>query len=223
MLIYGAGGHAKVIVSLLRDSGVEVAAIFDDDPVGKVLGNLFISGPYDRNVYEDQQLILAIGDNFIRKKHALQVSHRFANAFHSSSLIERNVPFGLGNVVLHRAVIQTDSIIGNHCIVNTGALVDHECKISDFVHISPGSVLCGNVTVGECTLIGAGSVVVPNVVIGKNCIIGAGSVVTKDIPDGAIARGNPARIIKQTHYGKENLAFASAHGRDGDDVHSTGF
>ncbi|MCF2506528.1 acetyltransferase [Dyadobacter sp. CY107] len=222
MLIYGAGGHAKVIISLLMDSGASVKAIFDDNPAKRIFKGITVIGSYDPGLHMNEALILAIGDNATRAQLAAKIGHRFANVFHHSSLINRNAHFGLGNVVLHRAVIQTDTIIGNHCIVNTGAIVEHECKISDFVHIAPGSVLCGNVTVGECALIGAGSVVVPNVVIGKNCLIGAGSVVTKNIPDGAIIRGNPARIIKQTHYGKKNLALATAYGRDGNDLHSAG-
>ncbi|WP_084439763.1 acetyltransferase [Dyadobacter alkalitolerans] len=222
MVIYGAGGHAKVIISILHDADVEINAVFDDDPVRKTCAGFPVLRAYDPDLYPDQPLIFAIGDNFIRKKLALRVSHCFSNAFHSSCLIDSDVQLGVGNVVLHRSVIQTDTTIGNHCIINTGAIVEHDCKISDFVHIAPGSVLCGNVAVGECTLIGAGSVVVPNVNIGKNCVIASGSVVTKNIPDGAIARGNPARIIKQTHYGKENLAVPATYGRDGNDLHSTG-
>ncbi|SKC10357.1 acetyltransferase [Dyadobacter psychrophilus] len=222
MLIYGAGGHAKVIISLLRNSGTSVKAIFDDDPAKRTFEEISVTGSYDPDLHVHETLILAIGDNAKRAQLAAKIVHRFENVFHYSSLIDRDVRFGLGNVILHCAVIQTDAIIGNHCIINTSAIIEHECKISDFVHIAPGSVLCGNVTVGECTLIGAGSVVVPNVVIGKNCLIGAGSVVTKNIPDGVIVRGNPARIITQTHYGKENLALATAYGRHGNDLHSAG-
>ncbi|MCF2490437.1 acetyltransferase [Dyadobacter sp. CY347] len=222
MLLYGAGGHAKVMVSLLLDLRIEVHAIFDDNPARKTFAGSSVINIYNPDLFVHEPLILAIGNNFIRKELALKVDHSFVNVFHSSCLIESNVQFGVGNVVLHWAVIQTETVIGNHCIINTGSIVEHECRISDFVHIGPGSVLCGNVSIGECTLIGAGSVVVPNVIIGKNCVIGAGSVVTKHIPDGAIVRGNPARIIKQTHYGKENLAFAPTYGRDGNDLHSTG-
>lgn len=219
MLIYGAGGHAKVIISLLKDLGIEITAIFDDDPLKKSISNLNILGCYDRYIHQDQPIILAIGENLTRRRLAKMVGHPFANAFHNSCLIDSAVQFGLGNVVMHRAVIQVDSNIGNHCIINTGALIDHDCRIADFVHIGPGAVLCGNVMVGACTLIGAGSVVIPNVIIGKNCIIGAGSVVTKNIPDNTTVCGNPARIIKQTHYGKENLAVAAAYERDRNDLH----
>jgi len=94
-------------------------------------------------------------------------------------------------------IIQSCSEIGSHCIINTGASVDHDCKVEDFVHISPHATLCGNVTVGEGTWIGAGTIIIPGVKIGKWCIIGAGSVVTKDIPNHVLAIGNPCKVIKQ--------------------------
>ena len=98
---------------------------------------------------------------------------------------------------MHGSIIQSDTIIGRHCIINTKASIDHECVINDFVHISPGSVLCGNVIVGEGTWIGAGSIIIPGVKIGKNSIIGAGSVVVKDLPDGVVAYGNPCKVIRE--------------------------
>ena len=81
--------------------------------------------------------------------------------------------------------------------MNTGAAIDHECVLEDYVHVSPHATLCGNVHVGEGTWIGAGSVINPGVRIGKWTIIGSGSVVCKDIPDGVVAYGSPCRIMKK--------------------------
>ena len=88
------------------------------------------------------------------------------------------------------------SRIGDGCILNTGCIIEHECTIANFVHIAPGSVLLGNVCVGESSLIGANAVIKPGVIIGSNVTIGAGSVVLRDIPDGETWAGNPARKIK---------------------------
>jgi sugar O-acyltransferase (sialic acid O-acetyltransferase NeuD family) len=95
------------------------------------------------------------------------------------------------------AIIQASSVVGKHCIINTGASVDHDCNIADFVHISPHATLCGDVTVGEGSWIAAGATIIPGVKIGKWCVIGAGSVVTKDIPDYSLAAGNRCKIIKK--------------------------
>ena len=82
-------------------------------------------------------------------------------------------------------------------IINTGASVDHECVIEDYAHISPHSTLCGNVHIGEGTWICAGATVIQGVKIGKWCVVAAGSIVKKDIPDGTIVAGSPAKILKR--------------------------
>ncbi len=87
-------------------------------------------------------------------------------------------------------------LVGKHCIINSNASVDHDCILEDFVHISPNATLCGGVFVGKCSHIGAGAVIIPGKRIGKNAIVGAGAVVISDIPDNAVAVGNPARVIR---------------------------
>ena len=93
-------------------------------------------------------------------------------------------------------IINSQVIIGKGCIVNTGAIIDHECEIGDFSHIAPGATLSGNVKVGKSCFIGANSTVIQGVKIGNNVIIGAGAVVIKDVPDNITIVGNPAKIIK---------------------------
>lgn len=83
------------------------------------------------------------------------------------------------------------------CILNSGCIVEHQCRIASFVHVAPGVVLCGGVTVGKGSHIGAGSVVKEGITIGENVLIGAGSVLVRDTPDNVVAFGNPCRVIKQ--------------------------
>lgn len=196
MLLYGASGHAKVLVSILRASGQEVSAIFDDDLNKKDLGTIPVIGSYDPNHQPAAPLIIAIGYNVIRRKVAERIQHRFGTAIHPTALLDESVTVGEGTVVMHGAIVQAGTCLGNHVIVNTGATVDHDCYLSDFVHVAPGVTLCGSVRVGENTLIGAGSVIAPNLSIGADCLVAAGSVVTVSIPDGTTVRGNPARIIR---------------------------
>jgi acetyltransferase-like isoleucine patch superfamily enzyme len=65
------------------------------------------------------------------------------------------------------------------------------------VHIAPGAVLAGNISVGENSFIGANSVVRQGVKIGSGVILGAGSVVIKNIPDNEIWAGNPAKKLNR--------------------------
>ncbi len=197
MLLYGASGHAKVIISCLKATEVKVLGIFDDDLTKKNLWTIPVIGSYDTNYLPNAPLIIAIGINAIRQKIARLVEHRFSMVIHPSAIVDESVAIGEGTVIFHNAVVQADTHIGKHVIINTSTSIDHDCTIADFVHIAPNATLCGGISVGEGTLIGAGSVVAPNLHIGKNCLIAAGAVVTTNIPDFAIVRGNPGRIIKR--------------------------
>jgi sugar O-acyltransferase (sialic acid O-acetyltransferase NeuD family) len=140
--------------------------------------------------------IIAIGDNSIRKKVAERTRHAFTNAIHPSVILSKFATLGNGNMLLHGSIVQAQSRIANHVIINTGTNVDHDCVIEDYVHLAPGVVLCGCVSVGEGAFIGAGTVVIPGKKIGAWATVGAGSVVISDIPEFAVAVGNPAKVIK---------------------------
>lgn len=195
MLLFGAGGHAKVIISNLNDSGIFVTGIFDDDLTKSTMSKYHFLGAYNPEYLPSELLIISIGSNEIRSQVAEKINHSYGKVIHTSALIDKSCTIEKGTVIMHRCVIQADTKIGKHVIINTMASIDHDCVISDFVHIAPGVVLCGNVHIGEKTLIGVGSVVVPNIRIGKNCLVTAGSVITQDIPDNTITRGNPARFF----------------------------
>ena len=177
--IYGKGGHAKVVNSVLKSRHPKRVAFWDDKDYHKD-----IKGHW----------IIAIGDNANRKKIADKLGDNdYATILAESSLVY-NSEIGCGSQILHRAVVQVGTTIGKHCIINTCASVDHDCVLEDFSFIGPNATLCGGVVIGEGSFIGAGAVILPYIKIGKGCMIGAGSIVTKDIPDNTIAYGNPAKI-----------------------------
>ena len=192
MYLYGASGHAKVIVDCVEANGQEITLLYDDNKDVKSLLDIPVVSP--NNV--QGPLVISIGSNKIRKKIADTLSVLFATVVHPTAIVSKRANLGVGTVVMQGAIIQSGVLIGKHAIVNTGASVDHECVLGDFVHISPHCTLCGNVTVGEGSWIGAGTTIVPGVKIGSWCVIGAGSVVTKNIPDGKLAVGNRCKIIK---------------------------
>ncbi len=193
MFLYGAGGHAKVIMDILKAEGKLVEALIDDNKELNELMGVKVLHSINQTM---SPLIVSIGDNNTRRLIAEKVNATFGIAIHPSAIISDSVKIDVGTVVMQGVIIQACTQIGRHCIVNTGASIDHECVIDDFVHISPRVTLCGNIHVGEGTWIGAGTVVIPGVKIGRWSIIGAGSVVDKDIPDGVLALGNRCRIIK---------------------------
>jgi len=191
MYLYGASGHAKVIVDIIQSQGKQLTGMIDDNPaINELMGY-----PVYHQLENPSPIIVSIGDNKIRRKVVGKLQKvEFETAVHPSAILSPQAVIGEGSVVMQGAIIQSNVVIGKHCIINTGASVDHDCKIEDFVHISPHATLCGNVTLGEGAWIGAGAVVIPGIKIGKWAIVGAGSVVTKDIPDNVVVVGNPARI-----------------------------
>lgn len=193
MYLYGASGHAKVLIDILRANNEAIEALFDDNEAIHSLLNY----PVLRSSEVCGPLIISIGNNGIRKKIVENLDVEYGNAFHPSAIISKEAEIKEGTVVMQGAIIQSNTYIGRHCIINTGASVDHECVVNDFVHISPHCTLCGNVQVGEGTWIGAGTTIIPGVKIGKWSVIGAGSVVTKDIPDNVLAVGNRCKVIKR--------------------------
>lgn len=192
MYLYGASGHAKVVIDILKALGEQIEGLVDDNPdINKLMGI-----PVIHDCIDLSPMIVSIGVNANRKKIVNKLNCDFGSAIHPSALVAGTARIDEGTVVMQGTIVQVDTQIGKHCIINTGASVDHECRIEDFVHLSPHVTLCGNVTVGEGSWIGAGSVVLPGVKIGKWSVIGAGSIVSQNIRDGVLAVGNRCKIIK---------------------------
>jgi sugar O-acyltransferase (sialic acid O-acetyltransferase NeuD family) len=201
IILQGGGEHARVVLDVLLETEWPVLAIFDPKYSGDLFG-VTQQGIYGPRFHPEAKAVVAIGDNRIRKKVAATTEHAFTNVIHPSASISKRAQLGVGNMVLHHVIVQAQSKIGNHVILNTGSQIDHDCIIHDHVHVAPGAVICGTVKIGEGTFIGAGAVVIPGKTIGAWVTVGAGSVVIQDIPDYAVVVGNPARIIK---YADKNI------------------
>jgi|LauGreStaDraftv2_3_1035109.scaffolds.fasta_scaffold02099_2 sugar O-acyltransferase (sialic acid O-acetyltransferase NeuD family) len=195
VILYGASGHSKVIIDILNLRNIQIKKIIDDHTDLISIDTIPIFKNIDFLLNEN--MIIAIGDNFIRKQINNNNNNiNYINAIHPNTDISPTVTIGNGTVVMAGAVINSGSKIGEHCIINSKALVEHDCIISDFVHISPGVQLAGSVKVGEGTQIGIGAIVIQGLKIGKWATIGAGAVIIRDVPDYAVIVGNPGKIIK---------------------------
>jgi len=196
--IYGASGHAKVIIEIIEGASGFINELYDDDPSKKLLLKYKVN--HDRNIFHLSNVywIIAIGNNLIRKNIAEKNLLHYGVAVDIRANISKTVEIGKGTVIMPGVSINCCSKIGLHSIINTNASIDHDCFIENFVHISPNATLCGGVTVGEGSQVGAAAVIIPGVHIGKWATIGAGSVIIKHIPDNATVVGNPGRIVKYT-------------------------
>ncbi len=203
ILIIGGGGHAKVIISILkRNDAYNIIGYTDKINKGTLLGikylgtDTVLSKFYKENIC--RKAILGVGqvlnNNFRQKviKNILEIGFNFPAIISNTAIVNEDVEIGNGTVVFDGAIINTGTKIGKYSIINTGAIIEHDCQISDFTHIAPGAVLSGGVKVKKNTMIGAGATVIQNIKIGGNIIIGAGAVVIKDCNKKGIYAGVPS-------------------------------
>lgn len=194
--LYGASGHCKVIIDIIRLNNGLVKAVFDDNQSIKSILDIATHPSVGVKTVE-KNLIISIGNNKTRKKIVETLnSNVFCTHIHPNTTIDDKTKIDLGTVIMAGVVINSSTQIGKHCIINTASCIDHDCILEDYVHISPNATLCGNVKVGVGSHIGAGSVIIQGITIGKNVTVGAGSVIIKNIPDNAVVVGNPGKIIK---------------------------
>lgn len=203
VIIIGAGGHAKVCIELLQAMGEEIAyCVGGEDSPNLCLGVPVLKG--DENLdrlYSKgySRLFVAIGSNRLRERLAtlaMDLGYQLVNAISPQAIISPTAELGLGIAVMAGAVINAEATIADLAIINTGATVDHDCRIGKAVHIAPQCGLAGKVVVGRHSFIGIGCTVIPEISIGENVIIGAGGVVISDIDNNLTAVGVPLRIIR---------------------------
>lgn len=201
LLVFGAGGHAKVVADILAKQGKYPLAAFVDE---KRKGQIFLGLP----CYSEQDLkgqsfthaIVAIGDNWTRAQvvarlKAIYPEIEFVTAVHPSAVIGADVSLGSGSVVMAGAVVNPGTRVSDHVILNTSSSVDHDCELGEFSSIAPGAVLGGNCKVGSFAAVSLGATVIHGRTIGTHTVIGAGSVVLTDIESECVAWGSPC--IKQ--------------------------
>ncbi len=211
IVLWGARGQAKVLQECLSYVNCQVIALFDNNELvpsplidvqvyyGKQGFNEWLQ--YNHYPASDIRALVAIGGERGRVRHELQ--HYFMNqgimimsVIHPTAFIAKKVRIGNGSQILAKSAVCVDANLGEACIINTGAIVDHDCFLGNGVHICPGSRLAGEIIVGDYSTIGTGSVILPRIQIGKNVIVGAGSVVTRNIPDNVVVYGNPAKFMR---------------------------
>jgi sugar O-acyltransferase (sialic acid O-acetyltransferase NeuD family) len=208
-VIWGSSGHAKVLAELLHDLGAEVAALFDNNQAAQTIATgipLFIGEEgftrWCSTVNPSEYFgLVAIGG--ARGRDRLDIQARFlrhglkaAAVFHPTAQVSPSARIGAGTQLLAHSLVAADSRIGEACILNHKASIDHECIIGNGVHLAPGVTLAGCVEVGDEVMLGTGSCVLPRIKIGAGTIIGAGSLVTHDIPAGVVAYGRPAKVMR---------------------------
>lgn len=201
LLIIGASGHGKVVadIALKMNNWQNIFFLDDDDSVNSSMGIEVIGKSEEVFTYiNDCDIFVGIGNNITRKKIQERLEAKGASIpilIHPNAVVGEEVDIALGTAVMAGVVINSCTKIGKGCIINTGASIDHDNLIEDFVHISPGAHLAGTVKVGQGSWLGIGSVVSNNINIASCCKVGAGATVVKDITETGTYVGVPARRV----------------------------
>lgn len=209
MLIVGAKGFAKEVLEVVHQLNDVEHLVFYDDVNTDMPEKLFGQFPVLRNLHEaatyfktyDNRFTIGFGNPFLRKKmydKFIALGGEFTSTISPlASIGSYDVNLSYGINILPGATLSNSTKLGKGCIVYYNSIITHDCKIGDFVEISPSVTILGRCTIDSYSQIGTNATILPDIKIGKNVIVGAGSVVTKDIPDNFLVIGVPAIIKKK--------------------------
>lgn len=201
LILFGAGGHGKVVLSALLATGIDPANIYPVDVRASAQSMTLLGIPVAGETpdYQSGDLFhVAIGDPEARRRAHQELAARGFRPFsivHPRAIVAPSAHLDDGVFVAALSIIGPEARVGAGSIVNHGAVVDHDCTVDAFAHIAPNATLGGGVSVGARTLVGSGAILLPGVRVGAGVVVGAGSVVRSDVADGLKMVGVPARSL----------------------------
>ncbi|WP_220721041.1 NeuD/PglB/VioB family sugar acetyltransferase [Agarivorans litoreus] len=202
LAIYGAGGHAKVVVELAKQLGYQTICLFDErwQELGETEGCQVIGGWAEMLTFvttnTDYAVHVAIGNNSTRLSRLQQLQQlnlKLPTLIHPKAHVCASAILGEGSVVMANATVSVGVSLGIGNIINHNSSVDHDVKLGDGVHICPGAHLAGEVSVGDESMLGISCCVIQGIVIKERVLVGAGAVVVKDVNSAEKVFGNPAK------------------------------
>lgn len=206
--IYGSGGLGREVLELAKQinavSNRWSKIIFIDDVKPEGIYNNTEMYPFERinKLYDKEEIEISIsmGEPAFRDSIAQRViekGYTLATLIHPSVYVSESTRIGSGTIICMGSFVSCDVAIGENVLIQPHASLGHDCQISNHAVLSSFVSLSGECSVGERTYIGMSVPVKEAIKIGRDSIIGMGSVVLRDIQDGVIALGNPARPMKE--------------------------
>ena len=208
ILIYGASGHAKMVVDIIHQNNKYTIKGFldsykplNEDIYGyKIIGNLDVLADLIKEL-DISGIIIGIGDNSTRQSAYHKIVEiaphiEFVSAVHPSAILANDIVIPKGVVIMPNVVVNANAKVGEFCILNTKSSLGHDSTMADFSSLASGVIISGNVKIGLCSAICLSASIIQNVTIGDHTVIGAASLVLKSIGDYKQAFGHPINTIK---------------------------
>ena len=205
VVVIGGGGHAKVLISVLRKADYTVSGYTDVEDRGRILGASYLGTDEVLPELKARNIrckaIIGIGKidagaiRLVLQDRFSDLGFEFPQVCSPQSIVNEAVSLGAGTAVLDGVVVNSGTLIGRACILNTNCTVEHDCRIGDNVHIAPGATVSGGVSIGHNSMIGVGANVIHSIRICDGCLIGAGATVVRDITLPGTYVGTPVKRI----------------------------
>ena len=205
LVIVGSGNGGRITLDIARALGFAIRGFVSPDLAkGQLVNGVPVLGNDDlleeNDFIAQNSFAISIGIQSTRRTLAVRLLERggdLPTLIHPSCVISEHVSIGEGTILVPGVIVNCDAAIGRFCIINAAATIEHDCVLRDGTLISPGVHFGGSTTCDEGAFIGIGACTIAGIRIGKNAIVGAGAVVIKDVPEGDVVVGNPARTIKK--------------------------
>jgi sugar O-acyltransferase (sialic acid O-acetyltransferase NeuD family) len=217
IVLVGSSRHAKVVIDTVEKEGrYTIVGLIDafrsvgEKTLGYSVLGVEIDLPKLIVEYDVKGMIIAIGDNSVRAEVAAKVVDicpelPFVSAVHPTASIGKEATLGVGTVVMAGAVVNPCCRVGQFCIVNTNASLDHDSVMEDFSSLAPGVTIGGNCRIGSYSAVSIGAVLRNGITIGEHSVVGGGSIVLKDVDAFSVTYGIPAKKVRDRKKGEKYL------------------
>lgn len=203
VVLLGGGGHARVLADCLALCGRAALGFTANEPHPDLAPGVTWLGGDDilaAHAPTDVELVNAIGStrDTTRRRELHDAfsskSYAFATVIHPAAVVARlGTQIAAGCQILAGAVVGPHARLAENVLVNTRAVVEHDCVVGAHSHIASGAILCGGCKIGEGVHVGAGATVIQGVTLGDGVVVAAGAVVTRDVSAHTLVVGVPAK------------------------------
>lgn len=193
LVIIGAGGHATVLLDILKQQNRKVIAYISPDTAtnkGLFAGIKHLQKDEDISQFTPEKINLINGIGHMPNsqlrakiyKKFTELGYQFNGVIADSAIISSKASIASCAQVLAGAIVQVGSVIGANCIINTGAIIEHDTLIGANVHMAPKTLVCGSSKIGQASFVGAGATIINNINVGEYCVVAAGTCTVKNMP-----------------------------------------